>query len=112
MLASTAWTTISPSSRSGPVGETHNDHAVQLAVGDVALVDAARPVTYFANNGEREHLDSNFRARRWRPSWVRPRRICSGGNHCRAPALELIRDMDRGEGSASSPADSYMQLQS
>src|SRR5580704_6119637 len=28
----------------------HNEQAVQLAVGDVALVDAAQPMTYFANN--------------------------------------------------------------
>ena len=35
----------------GQSAMTHNDQAVQLGVGDVALVDAARPVTYFANNG-------------------------------------------------------------
>ena len=37
----------------GQLAMTHNDHAVRLAAGDVALVDAARPVTYFANNRER-----------------------------------------------------------
>src|SRR6476619_3601015 len=30
---------------------THNDQAVRLAPGYVALVDAARPVTYSSNNG-------------------------------------------------------------
>ena len=35
----------------GQSAMTHNDQAVRLGVGDVALVDAARPVTYFANNG-------------------------------------------------------------
>jgi hypothetical protein len=48
MLASTASTTISPSFRSG--ASHHNDQAVRLAVGDVAFVDAAQPVTYFADN--------------------------------------------------------------
>jgi len=28
----------------------HNDQAVRLAVGDVALVDPARPLTAFADN--------------------------------------------------------------
>ena len=37
---------------SGQLAMIHNDQAVRLAVGDVALVDAARPVTYSADNGE------------------------------------------------------------
>ena len=36
---------------SGQSAMIHKDQAVQLAVGDVALVDAARPVTYCADNG-------------------------------------------------------------
>jgi len=36
---------------SGQSAIIHNDQAVRLAVGDVALVDAARPVTYCADNG-------------------------------------------------------------
>ena len=34
----------------GQSAMTHNDQAVRLAVGDVAFVDAAQPVTYFADN--------------------------------------------------------------
>ncbi|TPJ83263.1 hypothetical protein FJ434_19825 [Mesorhizobium sp. B2-5-13] len=30
---------------------SHNEQAVELAPGDVAFVDSARPATYFANNG-------------------------------------------------------------
>ena len=37
---------------SGQLAMIHNDQAVRLAVGDVALVDAARPVTYSADNGD------------------------------------------------------------
>jgi AraC family transcriptional regulator, positive regulator of tynA and feaB len=36
---------------SGQSAMIHKDQAVRLAVGDVALVDAARPVTYCADNG-------------------------------------------------------------
>ena len=37
---------------SGQLAMIHNDQAVRLALGDVALVDAARPVTYSADNGD------------------------------------------------------------
>src|SRR5260370_11488074 len=36
----------------GQLAMTHNDQAVRLAVGDVAFVDAARPVEYFADDTE------------------------------------------------------------
>ena len=53
MFAATARTTISRSfPASGQLAMIHNDQAVRLAVGDVALVDAARPVTYSADNGD------------------------------------------------------------
>src|SRR3981081_2476774 len=35
----------------GQSAMTHNHQAVRLGVGDVALVDTARPATYFTNNG-------------------------------------------------------------
>lgn len=34
----------------GQLAMTHNDQTVRLAAGDVAFVDAARPVTYFADS--------------------------------------------------------------
>jgi len=99
----------------GQSAMTHNDQAVRLGVGDVALVDAARPVTYFANNGSepwntvtlnlpRETLVSHL--------GFEPQ----GGLHARAatPAArllyDLVRDACNADVSASSAADSYMQL--
>jgi AraC family transcriptional regulator, positive regulator of tynA and feaB len=99
----------------GQSAMTHNDQSVRLAVGDVALVDAARPVTYFANNGSepwntvtlnlpRETLVSHL-------GFDPPGGICRRGETMAGRLLfELIRDTDKAEGSAFSPADSYMQL--
>jgi AraC-like DNA-binding protein len=100
----------------GQAAINHNDQAVRLAVGDVALVDAARPYTAFANNGRelwnivtlnlpREALVSHLG---FEPQGGICRR---GGTPAGRLLFDLIRDSDRGEGSAlSSPADSYMQL--
>ena len=45
---------------SGQLAMFHNDQAVRLAVGDVALVDAARPVTYCADNGSEPIEGTNW----------------------------------------------------
>jgi AraC family transcriptional regulator, positive regulator of tynA and feaB len=99
----------------GQSAMTHNDQSVRLAVGDVALVDAARPVTYFANNGSepwntvtlnlpRETLVSHL-------GFDPPGGICRRGETMAGRLLfDLIRNTDKAEGSAFSPADSYMQL--
>jgi AraC family transcriptional activator of tynA and feaB len=90
---------------------TQNDEALQLAVGDVALLDAARPAACFASASH----------------WLRlrlPRQALlshlgcepQGGLHARGetPAahllFDLVRNASKGEGSAVFPADSYMQL--
>jgi len=90
---------------------TQNDEAVQLAVGDVALLDAARPSACFADDSH----------------WLRlqlPRQSLvshlgcepQGGLHARgeSPAahllFDLVRNADKGDGSAVFPADPYMQL--
>ena len=93
----------------------HNDQAVQLAVGDIVFVDAALPVTYVANDASDawntlisslprqslvSHLDSSPQGGLYRPGGTRAGRLL----------FSLIRDADQAEGSASSPADSYMQL--
>jgi AraC family transcriptional regulator, positive regulator of tynA and feaB len=99
---------------SGQLAMIHNDQAVRLAVGDVALVDAARPVTYSADNGERWNTVSLSLPRQSLVSHLgfEPQ----GGLYRRrgTPAgrllFDLIRNSDNGEGSALSPADSYMQL--
>jgi AraC family transcriptional regulator, positive regulator of tynA and feaB len=90
---------------------TQNDEVAQLAAGDVALLDAARPAACFANDSQ----------------WLRlqlPRQSLishlgfepQGGLHARAatPAarllFDLVRDACNADVSASSAADSYMQL--
>ncbi len=89
--------------------------AVRLAVGDVAFVDAAQPVTYFAdNNGApwntvtlnlpRQSLVSHLG---FEPKGGLYRR---GGTPAGRLLFDLIQETDGGEGSAFSPADSYMQL--
>jgi len=89
-----------------------NGQTVQLAAGDIAFVDAARPVTYFT-----EHRTAQWFALRL------PRQSLAShlgvelhgglGRHgTRAARLlfDLVRDTDKGEGSASSRAASYLQL--
>src|SRR6516165_2272722 len=90
---------------------TQNDEALQLAVGDVALLDAARPAACSAGDVQ----------------WLRlqlPRRTLishlgfepQGGLHARAATsatrllCDLVRDADKADGLAASAADSYMQL--
>jgi AraC family transcriptional regulator, positive regulator of tynA and feaB len=99
---------------SGELTMIHNDQAVRLAVGDVALVDAARPVTYCADNGEQWNTVSLSLPRQSLVSHLgfEPQ----GGLYRRrgTPAgrllFDLIRSSDDDEESALSPADSYMQL--
>jgi AraC-like DNA-binding protein len=90
-----------------------NDQCVQLAVGDVALLDVARPITCFSDDGSVRRLSLNL-----------PRRALvshlgfepQGGTYRRrgTPAGRLLYGvvldaLDGGE-SASPPVDSYMQL--
>ena len=99
---------------SGQLAMIHNDQTVRLAVGDVALVDAARPVTYSADNGERWNTVSLSLPRQslishlgFEPQGGLYR---SGGTPAGRLLFDLIRTSgDRG-GSALTPADSYMQL--
>jgi AraC family transcriptional regulator, positive regulator of tynA and feaB len=99
----------------GQLAMTHNDKAVRLAAGDVALVDAALPVKYSA--------DSEFAP--WNTvSLNLPRQTLiahlgfepEGGLYKRrgTPAgrllFDLLRDNGGSGGSESSLADSYMQL--
>jgi AraC family transcriptional activator of tynA and feaB len=91
---------------------TQNDQAVRLAVGDVALVDATRPVTY----------STNSRSVQWLSLRLPRKSVVShlgfelqgglGRQGTRAGRLlfDLVRDADKDDGSASFRADSYMQL--
>jgi AraC family transcriptional regulator, positive regulator of tynA and feaB len=100
---------------SGELAMTHNDQAVRLAAGDVALVDAARPVTYSSPNGSEP----------WNTvALCLPRQTLlsylgfepQGGLYRRAGAsavralFNLVRCSEDDEGSTLSSADSYMQL--
>jgi AraC family transcriptional regulator, positive regulator of tynA and feaB len=90
-----------------------NDQCVQLAVGDIALVDVARPITCISDDGSVRRLSLNL-----------PRRSLvshlgfepQGGMYRRSgtPAgrllYELVLDALNGDGSACPPVDSYMQL--
>jgi AraC family transcriptional regulator, positive regulator of tynA and feaB len=99
----------------GQLAMIHNDQTVRLAAGDVVLVDAARPVTYFADsqgalwntvslNLPRQSLVSHLGLE---PQSGLYRRA---GTPAGRLLFDLIREIDNGDGSASSPADSYMQL--
>jgi AraC-like DNA-binding protein len=84
------------------------------AAGDVALVDAARPVTYSADNSDQWNTVSLSLPRQSLVSYLgfEPQ----GGLYRRSgtPAgrllFDLIRTSGNGEGSALSPVDSYMEL--
>jgi AraC-like DNA-binding protein len=93
----------------------HNDQSVRLAVGDVAFVDAAQPITYFADNKgapwntltlnlPRQALDSHL--------GFEPQ----GGLHRRAGTLagrllfEMVCNADSGDVPAVTTADPYLQL--
>jgi AraC-like DNA-binding protein len=99
----------------GQLTMSHNDQTVRLGVGDVAFVDAARPVTYFADNPgvvwntvslnlPRQSLVSHLG---FEPKGGLCRR---GGVPAGRLLFDLIRELDNSEGSAFSPADSYMRL--
>ena len=94
---------------------THNDQTVRLDVGDVVLVDVARPASFAVYNGgeqwksvtlllPRQSLVSHL-------GFEPPGGLYRRGRTAAGRLLfDLIRDTDLGEGSASSRSDSYMQL--
>ena len=90
---------------------TQNDHAVELAVGDVALFDAARPAACFANDAQWLGLHLPRQALVSHLGCEPEGGLCTrGGTPAARLLFELVRDADKGDGSAFSPADPYMQL--
>jgi AraC-like DNA-binding protein len=90
---------------------TQNDQVAQLAVGDIALLDAARPAACFTEHSQwlrfqlpRQSLVSHL--------GFEPRGglYASGGTLATRVLFDLVREADKSEGSRSSPADSYLQL--
>ncbi|SHK51109.1 transcriptional regulator, AraC family [Bradyrhizobium lablabi] len=97
---------------SGKSAMIQNDQARRIAVGDVVLVDAARPVTYFGNNASARWVSLHLP----RQSLISHLGFEPQGGFCRrgTPAgrflHEVVVDALKGEGSSFSAADSYMQL--
>jgi AraC family transcriptional activator of tynA and feaB len=100
---------------SGQAAMTHNEEALRCEVGDVVLVDAARPVTFFANEeGELWRSVALLLPRRSLVSHLGfdPR----GGLYRRGGAaagrllLDLIRNSGDDEAPACSCANSHMRL--
>jgi AraC-like DNA-binding protein len=89
---------------------TQIDQAVNLTVGDVALVDAARPATYFSRQGSTQWLSVRLPRKSVQFHFGFEPKGGLGRHGTRAGRLlfELIRACDTE--SAFSPADSYMQL--
>jgi AraC family transcriptional activator of tynA and feaB len=99
----------------GQSAMNHNDQTVRLAVGDVALVDVARPLTAFVDNrGEPWNVVTLNLPRQGLVSHLGFDPLGGICSRCGRPAgrllLELIRNGAGGEGSALSPADFYLQL--
>jgi AraC-like DNA-binding protein len=95
----------------GRLATTQNDQAVQLAAGDVALFDAARPWTCSTSNAEwltlrlpRQSLVSHLG---FEPTGGLSR---PGATLAARLLFEVVRDAVEGDGSPSSPTDAYMQM--
>jgi AraC family transcriptional regulator, positive regulator of tynA and feaB len=91
---------------------SQNDQTVQLAAGDVAIVDATRPVAYSANCRSVQWLTLRLPRQSVLSHLGFELRGGLGRYGTRAGRLlfDLVRDADKGDGSESSRADSYMQL--
>jgi AraC family transcriptional regulator, positive regulator of tynA and feaB len=90
-----------------------NDAVTALGAGDVALVDAARPVTVFCEHRQTQWISLHL----LRPSLVshlgfEPQGGLTGHRSTLAARLlsEMTRDVIADDGSAIGPADAYMHL--
>jgi AraC-like DNA-binding protein len=88
---------------------TQNDEVMQLAVGDVALLDAARPAACFADGSQwlrlqlpRQSLVSHLGCEPQGGLYAR------GGMPAARLLFDLVRDVDKADESASSPADDLL----
>ena len=90
---------------------TQNEEVAQLAVGDVALLDAAQPAACSAGDAQwlrvqlpRQSLVAHLGCEPQGGSYAH------GGKPAASLLFDLVRDADKADEPASSPADSYMQL--
>ncbi len=88
-----------------------NDQNIELTVGDVALVDAARPVTYVSEKGS-DHWGSLQVPRRSLVSHLgfEPRCLRRSGAAAARPLRQLLQDGVEDEQSMSITANAYMRL--
>jgi AraC family transcriptional regulator, positive regulator of tynA and feaB len=89
-----------------------NDRNIELTVGDVALVDAARPVTYVSKNGS-DHWGSLQLPRRSLASHLGLEPRCPfrhSGAAAARPLRQLLQDGVEDEQSMSVSANAYMRL--
>jgi AraC family transcriptional regulator, positive regulator of tynA and feaB len=89
-----------------------NDRTVELTIGDVVLVDASRPVTYFSEKGS-SHWRSLQLPRQSLASHLGLEPRCpSRGHGARAarPLLQILQDGGEDEQSMSVSAEAYMRL--
>jgi AraC family transcriptional activator of tynA and feaB len=88
-----------------------NDRTIELTVGDVALVDAARPVTYVSEKGS-DHWGSLQVPRRSLVSHLglEPRCLRPSGAAAARPLRQLLQDGVEDEQSMSVSANAYMRL--
>jgi AraC family transcriptional regulator, positive regulator of tynA and feaB len=89
-----------------------NDRNIELAVGDVALVDAARPVTYVSENGS-DHWGSLQLPRRSLASHLGLEPRCpyrSSGAAAARPLRQLLQDGVEDQPSMSVSSNAYMRL--
>jgi len=92
---------------------SQNDQMVQLAVGGVAIVDAARPVTFFpqAANSRWLSLDLPRRSLASHLGFEPVGGICGSDGTAAGRLLHhIVLDALRGDGLSSPSAESYMQL--
>ena len=94
----------------GQTAMTQVDQAAQLAVGDVALVDTARPMTYLSRFSSPQWLTLRLPRKSVRSHFGFEPQGCVSRQGTRASRLlfDLIRDA--GMEAASSSADIYMQF--
>jgi hypothetical protein len=92
---------------------TGNERIVELTVGDVALVDAARPVTYVSEKGSAQWWGSLQLQRRSLLSHLGLEPRCPSrrsGAAAARPLRQLLQDGIEDEQSMSASANAYMRL--
>jgi AraC-like DNA-binding protein len=90
---------------------SQNDQVMQLVVGDVAFLDAARPAACFAGDAQWLRLQLPRQSLVSHLGREPQGGLCArGGTPAARLLFDLVRNADEGDGSVLSPADPYMRL--